>query len=102
LHIARRQKSRSSAEQPAKQIKELLQAEPGILIINFTGTDSQSLTLQKYELQPAEFAHSTQAKEHEQRKAAGGADKRAAAGGAGNINYQFYRHRFAEPDFAKI
>ncbi len=48
LHIARRQKSRSSAEQHA---------------------------------------------EH---------DKRNAAGGAGNINYQFYRHRFAEPDFTKI
>lgn len=34
--------------------------------------------------------------------AAGKADKRAAASGAGNINYQFYWHRFAEPNFAKI
>ena len=73
MHIACRQKSISSAVQQAKKIKELLQAEPGILIISFTGTDSQSLTLQKYKLQPAEFAHSTHAKKHEQCKAAGGA-----------------------------
>ena len=37
LHIACRQKSISIAEQPAKQIKELLYEEPGILIISFTG-----------------------------------------------------------------